>query len=148
LEKSLKNIDSYNLKNLILNTIELYNKNKILKSISKLVIIENCDFIIEFDNSSSSKFKNIDFYEDFIIEFEEISKFDKLEFIEIKSLNEKKFLIRFQLCNHIDKLENHTLFQKFLKSRNLSFKQYLALNSCSKDVIRFHFRTWLFEQNE
>ena len=144
----MKNIDSYYLKNLILNTINRYNKNKISKSISKLVLIENYDFIIEFENSFSSKFNNLDFFEDFINEFEEISKFYKLEFIKIKSLNKKKFLVRFQLCNHTDKSEIDTLFQKFLKSRNLSFKQYLTLNSCSKDVIRFNFRTWLLEKNE
>ena len=141
----MKNIHSYYLKKLILDAVKKYNKNKSQKSISKLVLIEKNDFIIEFENIFNS---NSNFFGDFMNEFEEISKFYKLKIIEIKSENKQKFLVRFQFVDHDDKFENDPLFQKFLKTRNLSFEQYLALNSCSKDVIRFHFRTWLFERNE
>ena len=110
--------------------------------------MEKNDFIIEFENSFCSNSNYFNFFEDFINEFEKISTFYSLDYLKIKSINKQKFWVRFQFVDHIDKFENDPLFQKFLKSRNLSFEQYLELNSCSKDVIRFHFRTWLFERNE
>jgi hypothetical protein len=45
-------------------------------------------------------------------------------------------------------VDEEALFRIFLKEKGLSIKEYLASNSCTKDVIMFHFRTWLFERNQ
>ena len=38
------------------------------------------------------------------------------------------------------------LFREFLQVRGLSFEDFLSSNTCTKDVIKFHFRTWLLER--
>ena len=45
-----------------------------------------------------------------------------------------------------DKPDEERLFQEFLREKGLSVEDYMASNPCTKDVMRFHFRTWLFER--
>jgi hypothetical protein len=45
-------------------------------------------------------------------------------------------------------VDDDALFRKFLQERGMSFKEYFESNACTKDVIMFHFRTWLFERNK
>jgi len=45
------------------------------------------------------------------------------------------------------RLDEEAFFQEFLQERGLSARDYVASNPCTKDIIRFKFRTWLFEKN-
>ena len=45
-------------------------------------------------------------------------------------------------------VDEEALFREFLQEKGISFKEYFESNVCTKDVIMFHFRTWLFERNQ
>jgi hypothetical protein len=49
--------------------------------------------------------------------------------------------------NHFQ-TEEEKLFQDFLKKQGLTIKNFLNSNACTKDVIKFHFQTWLYERKK
>ena len=45
-----------------------------------------------------------------------------------------------------DFIDEEALFRVFLQEKGLSFREYNESNACTKDMLLFHFRTWLFER--
>jgi hypothetical protein len=61
----------------------------------------------------------------------------------------QSYKVRYKVKDKINvEVDKELLFREFLLDRGLSFKEYLASNSCSKEVIMFHFRTWLYERGQ
>jgi hypothetical protein len=56
--------------------------------------------------------------------------------------------VQYKIKDRSSEVDEDTLFQEFLLDNDLSFEEYRAFNSCTKDVVMFHFRTWLFERNQ
>ena len=136
------------LNDVVLRTIEVYNKYRSPEATAKLVGIKKDCFIIEFNGSFCQSCGVNDYFEDFIHELEDISR----DFIvEVKATEEsgpQSFRVRYDVKNNfsVANVEEEALFLEFLKDKGLSFDEYLASNACTKDVIMFHFRTWLSEK--
>ena len=137
-------IESDHLKDLVLRAIEVYNKYRSPEATAKLVEVEKDGFIIDFKGSFCMSCGVRDYFEDFIYELETINKKFKLELAETKPTGPQSFRVRYRIKDSFSVEDD--LFREFLLDKRLSFKEYLASNPCTKDVIMFHFRTWLFER--
>ena len=142
----MREIDSAHLKDLVLKTIDVYNKFRSPESTANLVSVEKDRFIIDFEGSFCRSCSAKECFEDFIYELKNINNRLKLELVETRSTTSRKFRVQFKIKDSFSEIDEDTLFQEFLSRRGLSFKEYLASNSCTKDVFMFHFRTWLFEK--
>ena len=70
-----------------------------------------------------------------------------LEMKENESTSPQSYRVRFVVKDDFSVPEDEeSLFRQFLHERGTSFREYLSSNSCTKDVIKFHFRTWQFER--
>jgi hypothetical protein len=142
-------IESAHLKDLVLRTIEVYNRYRSPEATAKLVALEKDGFLIDFEGSFCTSCGVRDYFEDFIYELETINKKIKLQLAEIQPAGPQSFRVRYRIKDSFSvEVDEDSLFREFLLERGLSFKEYLASNPCTKDVIMFHFRTWLFERKQ
>lgn len=139
-------IDSAHVKDLILRTIEVYNRYRSPEATAKLVEIGKDGFIIDFEGTFCLSCSVNDYFEDFICELEDISRTFKVEVKETEPTGPQSFRVRYSVKDGFSEVDEDALFREFLLDKGLSFSEYLASNPCTKDVIMFHFRTWLFER--
>ena len=144
----MKSIARSDLSKLILTTVEVYNKYRSPEATAKLLKLEKDSFTIEFEGSFCQSCGVQDYFEDFIYELESLSSAVKVEIGKIEQTSPQSFRVQYIVKGNFsgDKLDEEALFQEFLRERGLSFRNYMASNPCTRDVIRFHFRTWLFER--
>ena len=133
------------LDDLVSRAIEVFNRYRSPEVTAKLVGMEKNGFIIEFEGPFCLSCGVNDYFEDFIHELEEISRSFRVEVKEIEPSGGQSLRVRYGIKNDFSEVEE-SLFREFLLERGLSFKEYLTSNPCTKDVIIFHFRTWLFER--
>lgn len=53
---------------------------------------------------------------------------------------------------HVEELKmerkvKRLLFEQFLKENELTLEQFNAMNPCTKDILKFRFRVWLYARN-
>jgi len=110
--------------------------------------MEKDGFIIEFEGPFCLSCGVRDYFEDFIHELEDISKSFRVEVKETESAGPQSFRVQYGVKDDfsVAEVDEEALFREFLRDKGLSFRDYLASNACTKDVIMFHFRTWLFER--
>ena len=142
-------ISSAHLKDLVLRTIEVYNKYRSPETTAKFVAVKKDSVIIDFEGPFCTSCGVIDYFEDFIYELETINKTFKLELMETKPTGPQSFRVQYNIKDPFSvQVNEDSLFREFLLDRGLSFKEYLASNPCTKDMIMFHFRTWVFERKQ
>jgi hypothetical protein len=142
-------IESAHLRDLVLRTIKVYNRYRSPEAMAKLVAVEEDGFIIDFEGTFCTSCGVKDYFEDFIYELETINKKIKLKLAETKPTGTQSFRVRYTTKDNVSvEVDEDSLFREFLLGRGLTFKEYLASNPCTKDVIMFHFRTWLFEKKQ
>jgi hypothetical protein len=136
------------LNDLVLRAIEVYNRYRSPEATAKLVGIKKDGFIIEFKGPFCQSCGVNDYFEDFILELEDINGDFSVEVKATEPSGPQSFRVRYAVKDHssVANVEEEALFREFLQERGLSFREYLASNACTKDVIMFHFRTWLFER--
>ena len=110
--------------------------------------MEKDGFIIEFEGPFCQSCGVNDYFEDFIHELEDISESFRVEVKETEPAGPQSFRVRYGVKGDfsVADVDEEALFREFLRDKDLSFREYLASNPCTKDVIMFHFRTWLFER--
>ena len=136
------------LNDLILRAIEVYNRYRSPEATAKLVGIKKDGFIIEFKGPFCQSCGVNDYFEDFIHALEGISGDFSVEVKATEPAGPQSFRVRYGFKDHfsVADVDEEALFREFLQEKGLSFKEYLASNTCTKDVIMFHFRTWLLER--
>ena len=142
----MKSVVGAHLNDLVLRAIEVYNRYRSPEATAKLVGMEKDGFIIEFEGPFCQSCGVNDYFEDFIYELEDINKSFRVEVKETEPAGPQSFRVRYGVKDEFSEVDEETLFQEFLRDKGLSFREYLASNACTKDVIMFHFRTWLFER--
>ncbi len=144
----MKDKADYHLKGLILRTVEVYNRYRSPEATAKLVEIEKGGFTIEFKGLFCRSCGVNDYFKDFIYMIGDISKALKVELKAIESTGPESFRVRYIVKDHssVASIYEQPLFRTFLKNIGLSLREYLTSNACTKDVIMFQFRTWLFER--
>ena len=142
------------MRDLVLRTIDVFNRYRSPEVTAKLVEIDKDGFTLDFEGSFCTSCGVRDHFEDFIYELETISKNLKAELVATKPTGSESFRVKYRIKDKLSEnaAENDTnedtLFREFLLENGLSFEEYLASNSCTKDVLMFHFRTWLFEKEK
>jgi len=144
----MKGISGAHLNDLVSRAIEVYNRYRSPEATAKLVGMEKDGFIIEFEGPFCPSCGVNDYFEDFIHELEDISKSFRVEVKETEPAGPQTFRVRYGVKDDfsVAEVDEEALFREFLRDKGLSFREYLASNACTKDVIMFHFRTWLFER--
>ena len=136
------------LKDLVLRAIEVYNRYRSPEATAKLVGIKKDGFIIEFKGPFCQSCGINDYFEDFIYELEDISRDFRVKMKATEPTGPQSYRVQYGVKDNfsIANIEEDSRFRKFLQEKGLSFREYLASNACTKDVIMFHFRTWLVER--
>jgi hypothetical protein len=136
------------LNGLVLKAIEVYNRYRSPEATAKLVGVEKDGFVIEFEGAFCLSCGVRDYFEDFIYELEDLNRNFRAEIKETEQTGSQSFRVHYVGDGSFSGVESDegSPFRAFLRERSLSFKDYLASNDCTKDVIKFHFRTWLFER--
>lgn len=136
------------LDDVVLRTIEVYNRYRSPEATAKLVGIKKDCFIIEFKGSFCQSCGVNDYFEDFIHELADISRDFNVKVTATEAAGPQTFRVRYDVKDNfsVATVEEEALFREFLRDKGLSFEDYLASNACTKDVIMFHFRTWLAER--
>ena len=134
------------LDDLVSKAIEVYNRYRSPEATAKLVEVEKDGFIIEFEGPFCQSCGVNDYFEDFIHELEDINKSFRVEVKETEPAGPQSFRVRYGVKDDFSEVDEEALFREFLQEKGLPFREYLASNPCTKDVIMFHFRTWLFER--
>jgi len=142
----MNGISGAHLDDLVLRAIEVYNRYRSPEATAKLVGMEKDGFIIEFEGPFCQSCGVKDYFEDFIHELEDISRAFRVEVKETEPAGPQSFRVRYGVKDEFSEVDEEALFREFLRDKGLSFREYLASNPCTKDVIMFHFRTWLFER--
>jgi len=142
----MKGVVGAHLNDLVLRAIEVYNRYRSPEATANLVGMEKDGFIIEFEGPFCQSCGVNDYFEDFIHELEDISKSFRVEVKETEPSGPQSFRVRYDVKDDFSEVDEEALFREFLQERGLSFREYLASNACTKDVVMFHFRTWLFER--
>ena len=136
-----------NLNDAVLRAIEIYNRYRSPEATAKLVAVEKDGFVIDFDGSFCASCGVRDYFEDFIYELQTINRQFRARLAETTPTGTQSFRVRYEIKDSSSvEVDEDSLFREFLAERGSSFKEYLASNACTKDVIMFHFRTWLFER--
>ncbi len=145
----MKNSISLDFSKFVLRTIETYNRYRSPIATAKLLKLGNDGFTIIFEGSFCQSCGVQDYFEDFIYELGDLCSIVEVEIDEIEQTNPESFKVHYKVKNASTdgKLDEEALFQEFLQENGLSVRDYAASNPCTKDVIKFHFRTWLFEKN-
>jgi len=141
----MKGIAGAHLNDLVSRAIEVYNRYRSPEATAKLVEVEKDGFIIEFEGPFCISCGVRDYFEDFICELENVSRSLRVEVKETEPSGPQSFRVRYDVKDEFSEVDEEALFREFLRDKGLSFREYLASNPCTKDVIMFHFRTWLFE---
>ncbi|PVX27301.1 MAG: hypothetical protein CW716_02995 [Candidatus Bathyarchaeum sp.] len=136
------------LDNQVLRAIEVYNKYRSPEATAKLVKTEKDGFIIEFEGRFCQSCGVNEYFEDFIYDLEDINRNLRAEIKAVESTGPQSFRVHYAVMADFSggDVEAEELFREFLQVRGLSFEDYLASNTCTKDVIKFHFQTWLLER--
>jgi hypothetical protein len=142
----MKGIAGAHLNDLVSRAIEVYNRYRSPEATAKLVEVEKDGFIIEFEGPFCMSCGVRDYFEDFICELENVSRSLRVEVKETEPSGPQSFRVRYDVKDEFSEVDKEALFREFLRDKGLSFREYLASNPCTKDVIMFHFRTWLFER--
>jgi hypothetical protein len=144
----MKGIAGAHLGDLVLRAIEVYNRYRSPEATAKLVGVEKDGFIIQFEGPFCQSCGVNDYSEDFICELETVNRAFRVEVKEIEPAGPQSFRVRYGVKGNfsVAEVDEEALFRQFLRDKGLSFRDYLASNACTKDVIMFHFRTWLFER--
>lgn len=142
----MKGITGAHLNDLVLKAIEVFNRYRSPEATAKLVGVEKDGFIIEFEGPFCLSCGVRDYFEDFIYELENVSRSFRVEVKETEPSGPQSFRVRYGVKGDFSEVDEEVLFREFLQESGLSFREYLASNACTKDVIMFHFRTWLFER--
>lgn len=140
----MDDVTGVRLNELVLRAVEVYNRYRSPEATAKLVGMEKDGFVIEFEGSFCLSCGVRDYFEDFIYELEDLSRDFRVEIKESEPAGQQSFRVRYAVNS--DFSHEEALFREFLQERGLSFREYSASNACTKDVIKFHFRTWLFER--
>ena len=146
----MKDNPAYPLYALISKAIDVYNKYRSPEATAKLIEAGKDDFLIEFEGPFCQSCGVNEYFEDFIYELEEINRNLRAEIKAIEEIGPQSFRVQYAVENVFSdaEIEEESLFQEFLREKNMTFKEYLASNTCTRDVIKFHFRTWLFERKK
>ena len=139
---------SAQLKDLILRAIEIYNRFRSPEAIAKLVGVKNNGFVIDFEGSFCVSCSVIEYFDDLIYEIKGINEKISVELQETKLIGPNSYRASYKITDTSTKDYEDLLFREFLLDRGMSFNDYLTVNSCTKDVILFHFRTWLLQRKE
>lgn len=137
------------LKDAVLKAIDVYNKYRSPEAKATLVGVKNDGFVVDFEGSFCETCGVRDYFEDLIYELKGINGKIRVELEETKPTGQQKFRVSYIIKDSSSvKVNEELLFQEFLLDRGMSFNEYLAANSCTRDVIMFQFRTWLFERQQ
>ena len=133
---------------LVSKAITVYNKYRSPEATAKLAGTEKDGFIIEFEGPFCQSCCVNEYFEDFIYDLEDVSRSLRAEIKTIEPTGPQSFRVQYAVRNDssCSSIENDELFLEFLQTKGLSFEDYLASNTCTRDVIKFHFRTWLLER--
>jgi len=144
----MKSVAGSELAKLVLRAVEVYNRYRSPEATAKLLKLEEDGFTIEFEGSFCQSCGVQDYFEDFVYELEGLNSNVEAEIREIEQTSPQSFMVRYMVKGDFSsgKLDEERLFQEFLREKGLSVEDYMASNPCTKDVMRFHFRTWLFER--
>lgn len=136
------------LDELVLKAITVYNKYRSPEVTAKLVGVEKKGFILEFEGTFCQSCGVTEYFEDFIFDLEDIARSLRVEIKAIESNNPQSFRVEYAVRRDFSDgdVRDEELFREFLHDRGLSFQDYFTSNKCTKDVIKFHFRTWLLER--
>jgi len=135
------------LHELVLRTVEIYNRYRSPEATTKLLDLDNEGFTIEFEGPFCQGCGLQEYFEDFIYELKGLNNEVDAEIQGYEQTGYQSFKVRYAIksnppANDFDR----KLFVEFLRERRLMLEDYEAFNACAKDVIRFHYRTWLFEK--
>jgi len=144
----MKKVLDPELSELLLKTVEVYNRYRSPEATAKLFRLEEDGFIIEFERSFCQSCGVQDYFEDFIYELKSLNSAVEVEIGEIEQTSPRSFKVQYIVKGGFPdgKLHDEALFKEFLHERGLSVEDYMTSNPCTKDITRFHFRTWLFEK--
>ena len=144
----MNNIVNPHLNDILLRTIEVYNRYRSPEATAKLVGMKKDGFIIEFKGAFCQSCGLNEYFEDFIHELEDISKAFRVEVRRTEPAGPQSFRVKYSVKDHfsVADVDEDALFREFLLEKGLSHQEYLESNACTKDVIIFHFRTWLFDK--
>ncbi len=139
---------SAQLKDLILRAIEVYNRFRSPEAIAKLVGVKNNGFVIDFEGSFCVSCSVIEYFDDLIYEIKGINEKISVELQDTKPTGPNSYRVSYKFIDSSTQDYEESLFREFLSERGMSFNYYIKTNSCTKDVILFHFRTWLTQRKE
>jgi len=144
----MKSVASSELIKLILRTVEVYNRYRSPKATAKLLKFEKDGFTIKFEGSFCQSCGVQDYFEDFVYELKDLNNNVEAEIQEIEQTSPQSFKVRYIVKGAFSsgKPDEERLFQEFLREKGLAVEDYMMSNPCTKDMMRFHFRTWLFER--
>jgi len=144
----MRSIVNSELNKLILRAIEVYNRYRSPEATASLLKLEQNSFTIEFEGEFCQSCGVQDYLEDFIYELKGLSSDIEVEIREIEQISPQSFKVRYTIKGGFlsGKLYEERLFQEFLREKELSVEDYIVSNPCTKDMTKFHFRTWLFER--
>lgn len=136
------------LAELVSRAITVYNKYRSPGATAKLVEAEKDGFIIKFEGHFCKSCGVTEYFEDFIYDLEDISGSLRAEIKAVEPVGPQSFRVHYVVMDDFvgGNVDDGALFREFLQVRGLSFEDYLSSNTCTKDVIKFHFRTWLLER--
>ena len=136
-----------NLNEIVLKAVEVFNRYRSPEATARLVRMEQDGFVIEFEGPFCLGCSVRDYFEDFIYELEDVEGGFRVEMKETEPAGSQSFKVRYLVKDKFSAVDDEeALFRQFLQERSLSFREYMASNSCTRDVIKFHFRTWQFER--
>jgi len=143
----MKKVRSPELRKLVLGTVEVYNRYRSPEATAKLLELEEDGFTIAFEGPFCQSCGVQDYFEDFVYELKSLSNVEA-EIQEIEQTSPQSFKVQYRVKGDFlsGKPDEERLFQEFLRERGLSAEDYMVSNPCTKDVMRFHFQTWLFER--
>jgi len=144
----MKKVVGSELGKLILRTVEVYNRYRSPEATAKLLKLEENGFAIEFEGSFCQSCGVQDYFEDFVYELKSLNNNVEAEIREIEETSPRSFKVRYTVKGGFSsgKPLEERLFQEFLQEKGLSVEDYMVSNPCTKDMMRLHFRTWLFER--
>jgi hypothetical protein len=139
---------SAQLKEIVLRAIKVYNRFRSPEATAKLVGVKNNGFVIDFQGSFCRSRGVREYFEELIYELKGINEKISVELQETKLIGPNSYRASYKIIDTSTKDYEDLLFREFLLDRGMSFNDYLTVNSCTKDVILFHFRTWLLQRKE
>jgi len=143
----MKKVLGPELGKLVTRTVEIYNRYRSPEATAKLLNLEEDDVTIEFEGPFCQSCGVQDYFEDFVYELKGLNNSVDVEIQEIQQTSPRSFKVHFVVKGFSrGKPDEERLFQEFLREKGLSVEDYMASNPCTKDLMKFHFRTWLFER--